>query len=66
MNIKEGKKNAINNLLSLISDYSLFPHNTPTFNWLGPLSPQCLPYRLSFPCPCDNIFFSSFSSSFRF
>lgn len=47
----------INHLLSLISDHSLFPHNTPTVNWFGPLSPQCRCYRLSFPCPCDNFCF---------
>lgn len=55
----------INDLLSLISDHSLFPHNTPTVNWFGPLSPQCLRYRLSFPRPCDNTFFFFFFS-FRF
>lgn len=54
----------INYLLSLISDHSLFPHNTPTINWFGPLSPQCR-YRLSFPCPCDNTFFFLFFFGFR-
>lgn len=56
----------INHLLSLISDHSLIPHDTPTVNWFGPLSPQCC-YRLSFPSPCDNKFsFFLFSFFFQF